>query len=194
MYHYLLFLVHIYQRNHAPATLQDRLRRACDEACGLHLISKLRKDAALYLPPTTPYQGRGRPAIYGERLNPKDIDEKYRISTQTKGNITTEVYQIACRHKRFPDPLNVVCLLKTDTKTQEKSHVLLFSSDLGLDAETLIDYYSLRTPESATESMGFTHSCIADALACGCYHFLMTFQDTYTPIALHTMLKNPIQA
>ena len=112
--------------------------------CGLHLISKLRRDAALYLPPTTPYQGRGRPAIYGERLNPKDIDSKYRVSAQTQGNITTEVYQIVCQHKRFPDPLNVVCLLKTDAKTQETSHVLLFSSDLELEAETLIDYYSLR--------------------------------------------------
>ncbi len=113
-------------------------------ACGLHLISKLRRDAALYLPPTTPYQGRGRPAIYGEKFNPKEIDSTYKVSTQTQGNITTEVYQIECRHKRFPDPLNVVCLLKTDTKTQEKSHVLLFSSDLDLDAETMIDYYSLR--------------------------------------------------
>ena len=112
--------------------------------CGLHLISKLRRDAALYLPPTTPYQGRGRPAIYGEKFNPKDIDSKYRVSTQTQGNITTEVYQIECRHKRFPDPLNVVCLLKTNAKTQKKSHVLLFSSDLDIEAETMIDYYSLR--------------------------------------------------
>ena len=112
--------------------------------CGLHLISKLRRDAALYLPPTTPYQGRGRPAIYGERLNPKEIDSKYRVSTQTQGNITTDVYQIECRHKRFPDPLNVVCVRKTNAQTQEKSHVLFFSSDLALEAETLIDYYSLR--------------------------------------------------
>ena len=111
---------------------------------GLHLISKLRRDAALYLLPTTPYQGRGRPAIYGEKFNPNDIDSKYRVSTQTQGNITTEIYQITCRHKRFPDPLNVVCLLRTDAKTEAKSHVLLFSSDLDLDAETLIDYYSLR--------------------------------------------------
>jgi len=110
----------------------------------LHLISKLRKDAALYLPPTTPYQGRGRPAIYGEKFNPKKIDSKYRVSTQTKGNITSQVYQIVCRHKRFPDPLNVVCLLKIDAKTQEIAHVLLFSSDLELDAETVIDYYALR--------------------------------------------------
>ena len=113
-------------------------------ACGLHLISKLRRDAALYFSPTTPYQGRGRPAIYGKKLNPKDIDSKYQVSTQTQGNITTEVYQIECRHKRFPDPLNVVCLLKTDAKTQEKSHVLLFASDLDVDAETMIDYDALR--------------------------------------------------
>ena len=112
--------------------------------CGLHLISKLRRDAALYLPPTTPYQGRGRPALYGERFTPEAIDEHYQVSTQTQGNITTEVYQIECRHKCFPDPLNVVCLLKTNAKTQHKSHVLLFSSDLELDAETMIDYYSLR--------------------------------------------------
>ena len=112
--------------------------------CGLHLISKLRRDAALYLPPKTPYQGRGRPTLYGEKLNPKDIDGKYRVSTQTQANITTEVYQIECRHKRFPEPLNVVCLLKTNAKTQEKSHALLFTSDLDLDAETMIDYYSLR--------------------------------------------------
>jgi len=110
----------------------------------LHLISKLRRDAALYLPPTIPYQGRGRPAIYGEKFDPKEIESKYLVSTQTQGNITTEVYEIECRHKRFPDPLNVVCLRKTHTKTQEKSHVLLFTSDLDLDAETLIDYYSLR--------------------------------------------------
>ena len=112
--------------------------------CGLHLISKLRRDAALYLPPTAPYHGRRRPALYGEKLNPKEIDSTYSVSTQTQGNITTEVYQIACRHKCFPNPLNVVCLLKTDAKTQEKSHVLFFASDLDLDAETLIDYYALR--------------------------------------------------
>ena len=31
--------------------------------CRLHLISKLRTDAALHLPPTTPYAGKGRPRI-----------------------------------------------------------------------------------------------------------------------------------
>ena len=38
----------------------------------------------------------------------------------------------------------MVCILKTQLMTQRKSHVLLFSSDLALDAETMIDYYALR--------------------------------------------------
>ena len=112
--------------------------------CGLELISKLRVNTALYFPATPPYAGRGRPRLYGQRFNPQQIDPKWRISTQTHANITTEVYQAQLRHKKFPDPLNVVCILKTHLRTEKKSHVLLFSSDLALDAETLIDYYALR--------------------------------------------------
>ncbi len=51
--------------------------------CGLHLISKLRTNAALYMQPTTPYAGRGRPRIYGERFDPRQIDPKYRVSADT---------------------------------------------------------------------------------------------------------------
>ena len=112
--------------------------------CGLHLISKLRVNTALYFPATPPYAGRGRPRIYGERFNPRRVPAKWRISVETIGDRTLEVYQLKLRHKKFADPLNVVCVLKTHRIRQEKSHVLLFSSDLSLAAETLIDYYSLR--------------------------------------------------
>ena len=113
--------------------------------CGLELISKLRVNTALYFPATGfPYAGRGRPRLYGQRFNPQHIDAKWRISRQTHANITTEVYQAKLHHKKFPDPLNVVCILKTHLRREKKSHVLLFSSDLALDAETIIDYYALR--------------------------------------------------
>ena len=112
--------------------------------CGLHLISKLRTDAALYYPPTTPYKGRGRRSIYGDRFNPQQMDNKWRVSFETTDNIRTEVNQVHLRHKQFADPLNVVCILKTHLLTQQKSHVLLFSSDLELSALNMIDYYSLR--------------------------------------------------
>ena len=114
------------------------------QQCGLALISKLRINTALYFPSTLPYTGRGRPRLYGQRFNPQQIDPKYRVSTETHENITTQVYQAKLRHKKFPDPLNVVCILKTQLMTQRNSHVLLFSSDLALDAETMIDYYALR--------------------------------------------------
>ena len=115
------------------------------QQCGLSLISKLRVNTALYFPSTEPYAGRGRPRIYGQRFKPQQMDTKYRVSTETQGNITTEVYQVSkMHHKKFPDPLNVVCILKTHLPTEKKSHVLLFSSDLAVDAEKMIDYYSLR--------------------------------------------------
>jgi hypothetical protein len=54
-------------------------------------------------------------------------------------------------HKEFGQPLNVVVILKTklskvpgEAGTGERAHVLLFSSDLSLAADKLIDYYSLR--------------------------------------------------
>jgi putative transposase len=105
----------------------------------------LRTDAALYLPPTTPYTtGQGRPRIYGERLNPRQIDVKSCVSTNTIGNLKTEVYQTKARHKKFADLLNVVCILKTNLTTKQQAHVLLFSSDVALDAKKMIEYYSLR--------------------------------------------------
>ena len=114
------------------------------KACGLHLISKLRVNTALYFPSTQPYAGRGRPRLYGQRFNPQQIHPKYRLSIETHENMRTQVYQATLRHKKFPEPLNVVCILKTHLPTEKKSHVLLFSSDLALDAEKIIDYYSLR--------------------------------------------------
>ena len=47
-------------------------------------------------------------------------------------------------HKQFAQPLNVVAIVKTYLATKRHAHVLLFSSDLELAAEKLIDYYSLR--------------------------------------------------
>ena len=71
--------------------------------CGLALISKLRVNTALYFSSReTPYAGQRRPRLYGQRFNPQQIDAKYRVSTQTHENITTQVYQAKLRHKKFP--------------------------------------------------------------------------------------------
>ena len=92
--------------------------------CGLELIS-----CGMWLF-DEPYTGRERWCCYG-----------FVVSLQTQGNITTDVDQSQLRHKKFPSPS--MGILKTHLR-KFANQVLLFSSDLTLDAETLMDYYSLR--------------------------------------------------
>src|SRR5712692_3063679 len=47
-------------------------------------------------------------------------------------------------HKTCADLLNVVVIITTNVKTQAMAHVVLFSSDLELRHDQLIDYYHLR--------------------------------------------------
>jgi putative transposase len=112
--------------------------------CKLQLISKLRSDSALYLPYDGPYAGRGPRRIYGDKLNPRAIPERFLCQTTVDRGIETRIYQVEARHTTFAQALNVVCILKTNRKTQAQAHILLFSSDLTLGFASLIDYYCLR--------------------------------------------------
>ena len=113
---------------------------------GLPLISKLRHDSALYLPYTGPYLGRGPRKKYGAKINYHDIPERYlKSSSLDKAkSIETKIYQIQAWHKKFADLLNIVVIVKRNLKTNKVAHVILFSSDLNLSYEVLINYYSLR--------------------------------------------------
>lgn len=112
--------------------------------CGLHLISKLRYDAALYFPYEGEQKKRGAPRKYGMKLQPHKISNRYLKSSQVAEQIRTDIYQMSLWHKLFPDKLNVVVVMKTNLKTQKCAHVVLFSSDLQLEADKVVDYYRLR--------------------------------------------------
>lgn len=112
--------------------------------CNLHLISKLRYDAALYFPYDGPYGGRGPYRKYGDKLNLHAIPVQYLKEVTCEGGIQTRIYQMTLLHPEFAQPLNVVLIVKTQLKTQAQAHVLLFSSDLELPYDQLIDYYQLR--------------------------------------------------
>ncbi len=114
------------------------------QQCGLHLISKLRADAALYLPYTGPYAGRGPRRKYGERLNYAQLPAQYRRESVIEEGVQTDTYQMQVWNKSFATRLNVVILVKTKLKTGAQAHVILFSSDLTLSYDTRVDYYSLR--------------------------------------------------
>ena len=108
--------------------------------CELHLISKMRGDAALYFP----WDGEGRKCKYGKRVDYAHLREQYLQSSVVEDGFQTCTYQAQLLHKDFPVPLNVVIIVKKNLATQAWGHVILFSSDLKLSSENLVDYYSLR--------------------------------------------------
>lgn len=112
--------------------------------CKLHLISKLRCDSALYLPYDGPYAGHGPKRIYGNKLDVQALPQRFLEQTTVEQGIETCIFQLAARHKTVAQALNVVIVVKTNLKTQAKAHVILFSSDLALAYDKLLDYYCLR--------------------------------------------------
>ena len=112
--------------------------------CQLHLISKLRADAALYLPYKGPYAGRGPRRRYGDKVNYQALPKQHLKSLSVEDGLETRIYQATCLHKEFAQALNVVIIVKTNLQTGACAHVVLFSSDLELPFDKLIDYYSLR--------------------------------------------------
>ena len=110
----------------------------------LHLISKLRCDAALSLPYSGPYAGRGPHRKYGRKVDYANIPVQYLKETRVEGHIQTHLYQAQLLHKEFAQPLNVVIIAKTNLRTQARAHVVLFRSDLDLAYAPLVDYYGLR--------------------------------------------------
>jgi putative transposase len=112
--------------------------------CQLQLISKLRSDAALFMPYIGPSPKRGPRPRLGDRVNIHKIPDAYLKETKVENGIETRTYQIELLQREFLDPLNVVILLKTNLATKAWAHVILFSSDLELSFDKLVDFYSLR--------------------------------------------------
>lgn len=112
--------------------------------CGLHLISKLRYDAALYFVYHGRQKRRGPRKKYGQKINYRRIHKRYLVERSVKDGIETRIYQAQMLHHEFAQVLNVVILTKTNLKTGAFANVNLFSSDLELGYEKIIDCYSLR--------------------------------------------------
>jgi putative transposase len=111
---------------------------------GLQFVSKLRYDAALYQPFRGRYRGCGPHPKYGDKVDVHKMKKKFlKSDTQEKG-IRTQIYQATLLNKEFAFPLNVVIVLKTNLSTNVQAHVILFSTDLELSYEKIIDYYTLR--------------------------------------------------
>jgi putative transposase len=111
---------------------------------GLHLISKMRSDAALYLPFEGEPKKRGPKPRCGDKINVRNMDSKYLKESTVEGDLRTDIYQGQFLNKEFDFPLNVVIIVKTNLKTSAQAHVILFSTDLEQPYDQIIKFYSLR--------------------------------------------------
>jgi hypothetical protein len=78
----------------------DALQRV--RQTGLHLISKLRHDAALYFPYEGAYGGRGPRKKYGSKLDYRCIPDRYCQSLSVEKDIQTAIYQMPMGVTRIP--------------------------------------------------------------------------------------------
>lgn len=108
------------------------------------LISKLRHDAALYFLYDGEQKPKGRRKRYGDKVNYQALPQKYLVATSEEEKIQTLTYQATMLHKSFAQPLNVVIVVKSNLVTGARGHAVLFSSDLSLAHDKLVDYYVLR--------------------------------------------------
>jgi putative transposase len=110
----------------------------------LYLISKLRKDVALYEKYEGEYSGYGKPKKYGKRVRAGMPGLKYLQASEREGEIVRNYYQGLFLHQEFGMELNVVIIIELDLKKQKMGHTVLFSNDLELGWEKLVKYYSVR--------------------------------------------------
>lgn len=111
---------------------------------GLHLISKFRQDAALYLPYSGPKPPRGPVPRYGQKLDYHQLPPEALCHSVTDDEYRVDTYQMTVFHKSFSQALNVAVVVKIHLKTGKHGHAILFSTDLDLTADQIVDYYSLR--------------------------------------------------
>jgi putative transposase len=86
---------------------------------GLHFVSKLRSDAALYEPCTGKYCGRGAHPKYGDKVDVGKMKKKYLKSDKKENGMRTQIYQAILLNKEFFFSINVVVILKTNLATHK---------------------------------------------------------------------------
>ncbi len=111
---------------------------------GCFLIAKMKSIAALYEPVEVEKGKRGRPRLYGKKIDLQNIDQKYLKKTERKEGNTHKYYQFEALSKALIGiKLNVVVLIVINEKGSISTNVW-FSNDLKINYEILLEYYSLR--------------------------------------------------
>jgi putative transposase len=112
---------------------------------GLHLISRLASNAALYQLYQGSNRGRGRSKTYGNQWNLSGLESAYCKAIEQGKQHRYEFYQLQALSKSIKGiTLNVVVLKTIQLNKKQESINVFFTTDLTLHYQTMIDYYSLR--------------------------------------------------
>ncbi len=92
---------------------------------GLHLISKMRSDTALYFPFSGDLRKkRGPKPKQGDKIAVRALPDNYLKETIKEDNLRPEIYQGQFINKEVEFPLNVVIIVKTNLTTSAQAHVI----------------------------------------------------------------------
>ena len=112
----------------------------------LFLVSKFRKNAHLKFRYEGKQKPKGRHRIIREQVDFYHLDKKYIqeeiFDEKTKTTTYTYQFEVLMPKMKSHSKINVVVILIK--KNNEIGKTILFSTDLSLDAKTLIEYYYLR--------------------------------------------------
>jgi len=111
----------------------------------LHLISKLRSSVSLYFPYDGEQKKSGRKRKYGDKVAVEHLSKKYLQKRKVKDDCELEYYQFFAWNKNITDfELNVVVIKAISKKTKKVGYCYLFTTDLTLSYDKIVEYYSLR--------------------------------------------------
>lgn len=106
---------------------------------GFHLVSRLRDDANLmYIYNGKPTGKRGRPKVYGEKIDFKNLDcsKMERIETDSEEE---ELYTLVAYSKAMKRNIRLVIW-----KNSKGKHKLYFSTDVSMSGKDVIEFYRTR--------------------------------------------------
>lgn len=106
---------------------------------GVFVLSRMRSDAVAYEPAAKPDKpGRGRPRKYGKKVKLRNLlkTETTSLLTAAKNGFTKEFHFVVkdLLLKNFPVPVRILVI-------EDIKPVILMSTNLGLDAKQMLEFY-----------------------------------------------------
>ncbi|WP_394203279.1 transposase [Marinagarivorans algicola] len=125
---------------------------------GLHMVGKLRVDANLKWLYQEEYSGCGRAKKYDGKINFENDLSRFQYITSGENN--TEIYSAIVYSVSLKREIRVVMIRSSDSVASTRA--ILFSTDINLEALTLLSYYKARFQieflfRDAKQHTGLTH-------------------------------------